>query len=90
MTCTNDGFEHNLALTAREFYQVLKYIALGARSMTRGCRQSWNEIYHGHIAVEICWQLTLFNDCDIRNYPEDCRSPDDRMGALETRQCYGH
>ena len=32
------------------------------------------------------WQLTLFNDCDIFDYCEYCRSPDGRVGTLELWQ----
>jgi hypothetical protein len=77
-------------LTARDVYQVLKDVALGTRTMTRTSSQSWNEIYHGLMPVEIDgWQLTLFNDCDTLDYCEYCRSPDGRIGALETWQRYG-
>jgi len=78
------------ALTAREVYQVLKDIALGSRTMQRACSQSWNEIYHDLMPVEIDgWYLTLFNDGGTLDYCEDCRSPDGRIGSLEDWQRYG-
>ena len=44
-------------LTAREVCQVLKDVALGKRIMMRSTIQSWNEIYHGLIPVQIDgWQ----------------------------------
>nr|WP_150642692.1 hypothetical protein [Pseudomonas fluorescens] len=77
-------------LTAREVYQVLKDVALGTRIMMRACTQSWNEIYNGLMPVEIDgWRLTLFNDCDILDYCENCKSPDGRVGTLEDWQRYG-
>lgn len=78
------------ALTAREVYQVLKDVALGTRIMHRASQQTWNEIYNGLMIVEIDgWHLTLFNDSDTLDYCEDCRSPDGRIGSLETWQRYG-
>lgn len=77
-------------LTAREVCQVLKDVALGKRIMMRSTIQSWNEIYHGLIPVQIDgWQLTLFNDCDTLDYCEYCRSPDGRVGTLELWQREG-
>ena len=44
---------------------MLTDIALGKRIMRRRSSQSWVEIYHGLMPVEIDgWFLTLFNDCD--------------------------
>ncbi|MGY3306934.1 hypothetical protein ACVK1X_006265 [Pseudomonas sp. PvR086] len=63
---------------------MLKDVALGKRIMMRSCAQSWNEIYHGLMPVEINgWVLTLFNDCHTLDYCEYCRSPDGRVGTLE-------
>jgi hypothetical protein len=77
------------ALTAREVYQVLKDVALGTRIMTRTSSQSLSEIYNGLMPVEIDgWHLTLFNDGGTLDYCEDCRSPDGRIGSLETWQRY--
>jgi hypothetical protein len=70
-------------LTALEVSQVLTDIALGTRFMMRTSIQSWNEIYHGLMPVEIDgWLLILFNDCDALDYCEYCRSPDGRVGTL--------
>jgi hypothetical protein len=69
----------------------MKDVALSIRTMTKASSQSWNQIYHGLMPVEIDgWQLTLFNDCDALDYCEDCRAPDGRIGSLETWQRYGH
>ncbi|WP_177408760.1 hypothetical protein [Pseudomonas sp. Irchel s3f7] len=74
-------------LTALEVSQVLTDVALGKRIMTRSSTQSWSEIYHSLMPVEIDgWQLTLFNDCDTLDYCEYCRSPDGRVGTLELWQ----
>ncbi|MGY3303764.1 hypothetical protein ACVK1X_003063 [Pseudomonas sp. PvR086] len=74
-------------LAAREVCQVLTDIALGKRIMMRNSIQSWEEIYHGLIPVEIeGWRLTLFNDFDILDNCEYCRSPDGRVGTLELSQ----
>ncbi len=63
---------------------MLTDVALGERIMMRSSIQSWDEIYHGLMLVEIdSWQLTLFNDCDTLDYCEYCRSPDGRVGTLE-------
>jgi hypothetical protein len=71
-------------LTARKACQVLTDVALGKRIMMRISIQSWNEIYHGLMPIEIeGWRLTLFNDCDTLDYCEYCRSPDGRVGILE-------
>ncbi|MHC8410719.1 DUF7693 family protein [Pseudomonas sp. Hz4] len=35
------------------------------------------------------WPLTFFNDCDTLDYCEYCRSPDGRIGSLETWRRYG-
>lgn len=40
-------------LTAREVCQVLTDVALGKRIMIRSSIQSWNEIYHRLMPVEI-------------------------------------
>ncbi|MGF6555478.1 hypothetical protein ABIA48_001858 [Pseudomonas sp. S30_BP2TU TE3576] len=66
---------------------MLTDVALGKRIMTRSSTQSWSEIYHGLMPVEIDdWALTLFNDCDTLDYCEYCRSPDGRVGTLELWQ----
>jgi hypothetical protein len=50
-------------LTAHEVCLVLTEVALGKRIMMRISIQSWNEIYHGLMYIEIeGWRLTLFND----------------------------
>jgi hypothetical protein len=74
-------------LTAREVCQMLTDVALCKRIMERSSIQSWNEIYHGLMPVEIDgWVLTLFNDCDTLDYCDYCRSPDGRVGTLELWQ----
>ncbi|WP_437180810.1 DUF7693 family protein [Pseudomonas farris] len=40
-------------LTALEVCQVLTDVALGERIITRSSMQSWSEIYHGLMPVEI-------------------------------------
>ncbi len=72
------------SLPASEVGQVLSDVALSKRIMMRSSTQSWSEIYHGLMPVEIDgWQLILFNDCDTLDYCEYCRSPDGRIGTLE-------
>jgi len=74
-------------LPAGEVSQLLTDVAQCKRIMTRSSTQSWSEIYHGLMPVEIDgWQLTLFNDCDTLDYCEYCRSPDGRVGTLELWQ----
>lgn len=69
---------------------MLTDVALGKRIMTRNSIQSWSEIYHGLMPVEIDgWLLTRFNDCNTLDYCEGCRAPDGRVGTLETWQRYG-
>jgi hypothetical protein len=66
---------------------VLTDVVLGKRLITRSSTQSWCEIYHGLVPIEIDgWHLTLFNDCDSLDYWEYCRSPDGRVGTLELWQ----
>jgi hypothetical protein len=90
MTRKQNELNTTSPLTAREVCQVLADVALGKCIMTRGSIQSWNEIYHGLMPVEIDgWQLTLFNDCDTLDYCEYCRSPDGRVGTLELWQREG-
>jgi hypothetical protein len=87
MTRAQNDLNITSPLTAREAYQVLTDVLLGKRLMMRSSIQSWYEIYHGLMPVEIDgWQLTLFNDCDTLNYCEYCRSPDGRVGTLELWQ----
>lgn len=87
MTRTQNDLNITSPLTAREVCQVLTDVALGKRIMMRSAIQSWNEIYHGLMPVEIDgWQLTLFNDCDTLDYCEYCRSPDGRVGTLKLWQ----
>lgn len=58
--------------------------------MTRASSQSLSEIYNGLMPVEIDgWRLTLFNGGGTLDYCEDCRSPDGRIGSLETWHRYG-
>ena len=84
MTRTQNDLNTTSPLPANEVSQVLTDVALGKRIMMRSSIQSWNEIYHGLMPVEIDgWQLTLFNDCDTLDYCEYCRSPDGRVGTLE-------
>jgi hypothetical protein len=87
VTIRAQKIEHNLPPTALEVCQVLTDVALGKRIMMRSTTQSWNEIYHGLMPLEIeGWRLTLFNDCDTLDYCEYCRSPDGRVGTLELWQ----
>jgi hypothetical protein len=84
MTRKQNELNTTSPLTAREVCQMLTDVALGKRIMMRSTIQSWNEIYHGLMPLEIDgWQLTLFNDCDTLDYCEYCRSPDGRVGTLE-------
>ena len=90
MTRTQNDLNTTSLLPANEVSQVLTDVALGKRIMMRSSIQSWNEIYHGLMPVEIDgWQLTLFNDCDTLDYCEYCRSPDGRVGTLELWQREG-
>ena len=90
MTRTQNDLNETSSLPAHEVSQVLTDVALGKRIMMRSSIQSWGEIYHGLISVEIDgWLLTLINDCDTLDYCEYCRSPDGRVGTLEFWQRYG-
>jgi hypothetical protein len=90
MTPSENDLNTTSPLTARDVYQVLKDVALGTRTMHRASQQTWTEIYNGLMTVEIDgWRLTLFNDGGTLDYCEDCRSPDGRIGSLETWQRYG-
>lgn len=90
MTRKQNELNTTSSLTACEVCQVLTDVALGKRIMIRNSIQSWNEIYHGLMPVEIDgWRLTLFNDCDTLDYCEYCRSPDGRVGTLELWQREG-
>lgn len=87
MNRTQNDLNATSPLPAREVCQVLTDVALGKRIMMRSSIQSWGEIYHGLMSVEIDgWLLTLFNDCDSLDYCEYCRSPDCRVGTLELWQ----
>ena len=87
MARTQNDLNTTSPLTAREVYQILRDVAFGKRIMMRSAIQSWNEIYHGLMPIEIKgWRLTLFNDCDTLDYCEYCRSPDGRVGTLELWQ----
>jgi hypothetical protein len=87
MTRKRNELNTTSPLTAREVCQVLTEVALGKRVMMRSSVQSWNEIYHGLMPVEIDgWALILFNDCDTLDYCEYCTSPDGRVGTLELWQ----
>jgi hypothetical protein len=90
MTRAQNDLNTTYPLTAHEVCQVLTDAALGERIMIRSSIQSWSEIYHGLMPVEIDgWRLTLFNDCDTLDYCEYCGSPDGRVGTLELWQRYG-
>ena len=87
MTQAQNDLNTTSPLTARKVCQILTDVALGKRIMTRRSVQSWSEIYHGLMAVEIDgWRLTLLNDYDTLDYCEYCRSPDGRVGTLELWQ----
>ncbi|WP_257230406.1 hypothetical protein [Pseudomonas sp. SbOxS1] len=87
MTRTQKDLNATSSLPAHEVCQLLTDVALGKRIMKRSSIQSWGEIYHGLMSVEIDgWLLTLFNDCDTLDYCEYCRSPDGRVGTLELWQ----
>ena len=65
MPHTQKALNTTSPLPAHEVCKVLTDVALGKRIMMRRSSQSWVEIYHGLMPVEIDgWQLTLFNDCD--------------------------
>ncbi|VVN36726.1 hypothetical protein PS639_05112 [Pseudomonas fluorescens] len=53
MASTQNDLNKTSPLTAREVCQVLTEVALGKRIMTRSSIQSWNEIYHGLMPIEI-------------------------------------
>lgn len=90
MTRTQNDLNTTSPLPVREVCQVLTDVALGKRIMMRSSTQSWGEIYHGLMSVEIDgWLLTLFNDCDTLDYCEYGRSPDGRVGTLELWQREG-
>lgn len=90
MTIKQPQVDNTSPLSAREVYQILEDVALGTRAMTGATIQSWREIYHGLVPVEIDgWHLMLFNDCDSLDYCEHCRSPNGRVGSFETWQRYG-
>lgn len=90
MTRAQTDLNTTSLLTAREVCQILTDVALGKRIMMRRSSQSWVEIYHGLIPVEIDgWVLTLFNDCDTLDYCDYCRSPDGRVGTFELWQREG-
>jgi hypothetical protein len=77
MTRNRNELNTTSPLTAHEVCLVLMDVARGKRIMIRSSIQSWNEIYHGLMPVEIDgWQLTLFNDCDTLDYYKYSRSPD--------------
>ena len=83
MTQAQNTLNTTSPLPAREVCLVLTDAAQGKRIIMRSSIQSWSEIYHGLMAVEIDgWLLTLFNDCDTLDYCEYCRSPDGRVGTL--------
>jgi hypothetical protein len=83
MTQAQNTLNTTSPLPALEVCLVLKDAAQGKRIIMRSSIQSWSEIYHGLMAVEIDgWLLTLFNDCDTLDYCEYCRSPDGRVGTL--------
>ena len=64
--------------------QLMKDDALGADIVTRASGQSWGEIHHDLMPVEIDdWHFTIFNDSDTLGYCEYCRLPDGRAGTLE-------
>lgn len=87
MARTQNNLNTKSHLTAREVCQVLTDVTLGKRIMMRRSIQSWNEIYHGLMPIEIeGWLLTLFNDCDTLDYCDHCRSPDSPVGTLELWQ----
>ena len=66
---------------------MLTDAVLGKHLLKRSSIQSWNEINHGLMPVEIDgWRLSLFNDCDTLDFYEHCRSPDGRVGTLELWQ----
>lgn len=87
MTRAQNILNTTSSLPASEVSEVLTDVVLGKRIMTRSSTQSWSEIYHGIMPVEIDgWRLTLFNDSDTQNYCEYCRSPDCRIETLESWQ----
>lgn len=47
-------------LTAREVCQLLRDVVLGIRTMIRANSQSWNEIYHDLMPIEIDGSLLAF------------------------------
>lgn len=57
MTRAQNDLNTTSSLPTREVCQMLTDVALGKRFMTRSTIQSWNEIYHGLMPVEIDgWQ----------------------------------
>ncbi|WP_429581368.1 DUF7693 family protein [Pseudomonas frederiksbergensis] len=77
-------------LTPREVYQILRDLALGARTMHRLGERTWTEIYCGLMTVEVdSWVLTFYNDCDTLEYCDSCYAPDGRAYIFDSSQRYG-
>ncbi|WP_125828554.1 DUF7693 family protein [Pseudomonas weihenstephanensis] len=79
MTRTQNDLNITSPLTAREVYQVLADVVLGKRLMMRSSVQSWNEIYHGLMPVEIDGWLTALST-------SSCRSAGVRMAIIDNQR----
>ncbi len=77
-------------LSAREVYQLLKDVALGVRSISRGGGPAWRELEFGAFTVNVeSWQLTVFNESGDLDHCVGCTAPDGRTVNEETWARYG-
>lgn len=78
------------ALTAREVCQVLQDVVLGRRTMMKASKQTRNQDYASHSAVDVeGWRITICNDGDELDYCEQTESPDGRTWQLAPGDRYG-
>lgn len=90
MNADNSTEDSGAALTAREACHILREVTFERRVMTKAGDQSWDEIHAGLFVVIIDgWRITIYNDCNVLGYCEECVSPDGRRWSFDNGNRYG-
>lgn len=77
-------------LSAREVSQVLREAIFGRSVMSKVGHESWNEIYAGHFQINVDgWEISIYNDCDMLDYCEECVSPEGRRWSFNSGDRFG-
>ena len=82
--------DENTPLSAREVCQILREVTFERQTMTKVSLASWDEIYAGHFVLSVeGWRISIYNDCDMLDYCEECVSPEGRRWSFDAGDRFG-